>query len=375
MDTEVGQSALPPVPTPTISLPGHVEEGVTDSSTHGATKKALLDDFATAVSKASRQATFSCGGCLPIVLDPRVDERGNLTPGTATKMEDQRILTKPVKIRWGNRNGEGRVLSLPARTPKDALALEKLVGDCTPATFGRRGKDVLDEGYRRAGAMSTEDFMTDFCPYEAGIIDIVTQLLLPSISGGDLCPSPETPFIPMFRFEAAEFKAIQAQVKASLDRPETSEIHASRIAQCLDQLGVPLQQGEPLTRQLSYMLDLEGQQLTGEVHMTDRVGYLSESEMVNIAADRLLHKENVRRENEHREGERRVLAPRETKMMSRGLRAELYKLNVYSGPTGMFKKHVDTPRSETLMGSLVVCLPVGFEGKNTTLSCRNKMTD
>ena len=48
--------------------------------------------------------------------------------------------------------------------------------------------------------------------------------------------------------------------------------------------------------------------------------------------------------------------------MSRGLRAELYKLNVYSGPSGLFKPHVDTPRSDAQIGSLVVCLPVGFEG-------------
>jgi hypothetical protein len=34
-----------------------------------------------------------------------------------------------------------------------------------------------------------DEFTTDFCPYEAGIIDIVTQILLPPITG-DLKPSP-----------------------------------------------------------------------------------------------------------------------------------------------------------------------------------------
>lgn len=43
------------------------------------------------------------------------------------------------------------------------------------------------------------------------------------------------------------------------------------------------------------------------------------------------------------------------------LRAELYKLNIY-GPAGCFKSHVDTPRSETQFGSLVVCLPCAHEG-------------
>ena len=44
-----------------------------------------------------------------------------------------------------------------------------------------------------------------------------------------------------------------------------------------------------------------------------------------------------------------------------GLRAELYKLNIYAYG-GFFKAHVDTPRSEKMFGSLVVCLPAQFTG-------------
>ena len=44
-----------------------------------------------------------------------------------------------------------------------------------------------------------------------------------------------------------------------------------------------------------------------------------------------------------------------------GLRAELYKLNIYARG-GFFKAHVDTPRSEKMFGSLVVCLPTPFTG-------------
>lgn len=47
-----------------------------------------------------------------------------------------------------------------------------------------------------------------------------------------------------------------------------------------------------------------------------------------------------------------------------GIRAELYKLNVYSGPSGMFKPHVDTPRAAAQMGSLVVCLPYAHKGNS-----------
>ena len=50
-----------------------------------------------------------------------------------------------------------------------------------------------------------------------------------------------------------------------------------------------------------------------------------------------------------------------------GVVAELYKLNVYSGPSGMFKSHVDTPRGRTQFGSLVVCLPTEFKGNISPL--------
>ena len=43
-----------------------------------------------------------------------------------------------------------------------------------------------------------------------------------------------------------------------------------------------------------------------------------------------------------------------------GIQTELYKLNICSG--GFFKAHVDTPRSEQMFGSLVVCLPSQFYG-------------
>ncbi|KAE8137959.1 hypothetical protein BDV38DRAFT_245960 [Aspergillus pseudotamarii] len=49
---------------------------------------------------------------------------------------------------------------------------------------------------------------------------------------------------------------------------------------------------------------------------------------------------------------------------SRKIYAELYKMNIYSGPSGLFRSHVDTPRSERQIGSLVVCLPARFQGGN-----------
>ena len=47
--------------------------------------------------------------------------------------------------------------------------------------------------------------------------------------------------------------------------------------------------------------------------------------------------------------------------METSIRADLYKLNVYS-TGGHFKAHVDTPQSKEMFGSLVVCLPSQFTG-------------
>ncbi|KAJ7211618.1 hypothetical protein GGX14DRAFT_448890 [Mycena pura] len=51
----------------------------------------------------------------------------------------------------------------------------------------------------------------------------------------------------------------------------------------------------------------------------------------------------------------------------KALRAELYKLNVY-GPGSFFKAHKDTPRSDDMIGSLVIVYPTAHEGGALTLS-------
>ena len=40
----------------------------------------------------------------------------------------------------------------------------------------------------------------------------------------------------------------------------------------------------------------------------------------------------------------------------------MHKLNLYTGPGGHIKSHIDTPCSEDMFGSLVVCLPTQFTG-------------
>ncbi|KAF7596013.1 hypothetical protein BBP40_003793 [Aspergillus hancockii] len=73
----------------------------------------------------------------------------------------------------------------------------------------------------------------------------------------------------------------------------------------------------------------------------------------------------------------RVLLPsissaEENELQFRKIRAELYKINVYSGPSGLFRSHVDTPQSTSQVGSLVVCLPAPFQGGNLAVRHQGK---
>ena len=199
------------------------------------------------------------------------------------------------------------MLILPLQGEEDRKTFNNLLNACTPATFGRGGEDVYDESYRRAGALGVDKFLTDFCPYEAGIIDIVTQILLPPITG-DL-------------------------------KPPRSEI-ASPYCVCGRQHG-----------------NAGGEETLGILGNLDPadVGFADMEVLADLAAgkfrQRFVTEDPVARDPKE-----------ERRMVSRGIRAELHKLNVYSGPSGLFRPHVDTPRSEVQIGSLVVCLPVPFEG-------------
>jgi len=130
----------------------------------------------TALFASAKQATFACGGRLPIKIP--TDNIGDLIPSTSKQVHNQIPTTEPVTIRFG-KAGSGLVLRLP--TEGTDRALQSLLSSCEPATFGRGGQDVYDETYRRATKLDTTEFCTDFNPYEHGIIDIIAQLLLPSV--------------------------------------------------------------------------------------------------------------------------------------------------------------------------------------------------
>ncbi|KIJ06084.1 hypothetical protein PAXINDRAFT_103518 [Paxillus involutus ATCC 200175] len=56
--------------------------------------------------------------------------------------------------------------------------LEALTNACQPAMFGRNEEDVYDESYRKAWKMDESDFMTNFSPHKAGLVDAIRSELL-----------------------------------------------------------------------------------------------------------------------------------------------------------------------------------------------------
>ena len=309
------------------------------------TPSRLLKQFSQTIENESRRAIFTCGGRIPILLKPHKDSAGNLTPKTAERVQGQTATTQRVTVRWGP-NGSGKVLTLPQANNEDQASLEQLVQDCTPATFGRDGRDVYDENYRRAGAMSADKFMTDFCPYEAGIIDVVTQLLLPAVTGDLEKQPPRSKIAEKYDLTPDQESEIWYAIH-KLARQEEDLIYTADIKLCFDGLQVT-----PATTE----------EMLGIVGKLDPLGsgYTVRDEFMDVAAARLASKTAKPKP----QGQFEALSPasKAKRMMNRGIRAELYKLNVYSGPGGHFKPHVDTPRSASQIESLVVCLPVGFQG-------------
>ncbi|KAM6505592.1 hypothetical protein FSOLCH5_013767 [Fusarium solani] len=201
----------------------------------------LLTQLQDAITQYDITAGFSCSGSLDISYTK---------PKSFDKAEKP---TCPEPAIFWHKGKVGKRLTLAGRytTLKPwENSLDELVEDCRPATFGRDGKDVLDEKIRKAGAMEASCFATNFNPYDCGIVDVIGRKLLPSI------------------------------VRA------------------------------------------------GKQQAVDRWGVL----------------------------------------------AKLYKLNVYSAPSGMFKPHVDTPRGHTHFGSLVVALPTTYEGGQLRVVLKGKET-
>ncbi|KAL8852144.1 MAG: hypothetical protein Q9221_002967 [Calogaya cf. arnoldii] len=165
----------------------------------------VQDSFLWRICSAASgsQAAFCCGGHVTITPDPAFEKiKDDLT--------DRRLTSTPVVIRWDRNDGKTTSkLTLPIAHEKETsvvpprsrgrprkkrevgsdddgtrnqAALQDLLNDCAPASFGKDGKDVLDDSYRKAVKLDPNQFSTNFNPYDVGIIGAIAQTLLPGIA-------------------------------------------------------------------------------------------------------------------------------------------------------------------------------------------------
>ncbi len=199
---------------------GTAGKGKVKSLTKMAENK-ILKDLGSSLETHARSAVFACGGSLPFkqILDSTSSGDQHITkaealettsddgasthskhpatqtdPLTQNTKGSQASTLKAVYVWFGDKgNATNIVFSATGIPSKD---LEQLVLPCQPASFGRGGEAVLDEGYRKAGNLDNEAFATNFCPYQAGIIDVVSQLLVPQTPHDRHCRSIKVCFRP-----------------------------------------------------------------------------------------------------------------------------------------------------------------------------------
>jgi len=148
------------------------------------TERSVLSEFKKIVQGYQATANYCCGGSIPVYAP-------DTTPsnfGTA-KISESPITAPPIALRWDAAKEE--ILTKKITFPlvpgnnQATSSFHDLLEDCTPATFGHRGQDVLDENYRKAGKLDRKQFSVDFHPHDYGIIDAINQLLLPEVKGSN----------------------------------------------------------------------------------------------------------------------------------------------------------------------------------------------
>lgn len=74
----------------------------------------------------------------------------------------------PIVLRWDIPDGKTirKVIPPLHEDAEVATTIEGLVRNCSPATFGKAGEEVLDESYRKAAKLDADQFSTNFNPYE-----------------------------------------------------------------------------------------------------------------------------------------------------------------------------------------------------------------
>lgn len=159
----------------------------------------MQDNFLRQIhgAAASSQAAFCCAGQVPINAVSSFEK-------IKDDVTDRQLTSTPVVIRWDRKDGKTiSKVTLPVahekkrgvgrpskkqKTDSDGVgtlnhaAIQDLLDDCAPASFGKDGKDVLDDSYRKAVKLDCDQFSTNFNPYDVGIIGAIAHTLLPGFA-------------------------------------------------------------------------------------------------------------------------------------------------------------------------------------------------
>ena len=138
-----------------------------------------MTETAPNASQGERSAPYTADdpiiqGLAPLLLKSAYACGGFVLVKERTEAKDEGV-TPPVTLRWDSAE---QIEKLIFPHP-DPAAVQALVKSTQPASFGRNGKDVIDESYRKASKLNPTAFSTNFCPYSSGIIDTIGQALLP----------------------------------------------------------------------------------------------------------------------------------------------------------------------------------------------------
>jgi hypothetical protein len=118
------------------------------------------------IEKESSKASFACGGSIPI------------TNSSTAKAKAQS--SAPINLFWASASDEAaHKLTLPESSAKSSV--EQLAKDCTLASFGRGGEDVIDTSYRQAGKLDITQFASTFHPADFGLLENIEQILVPDL--------------------------------------------------------------------------------------------------------------------------------------------------------------------------------------------------
>lgn len=120
------------------------------------------------IEKESSKASFACGGSISI------------SANAAAEAKAQSQCSTPINLFWTSAtDGVVRNLTLPESSTESSV--EQLAKDCTVASFGRGGEDVVDIAYRQAGKLDITQFASTFHPADFGLLENVEQILVPDM--------------------------------------------------------------------------------------------------------------------------------------------------------------------------------------------------